>query len=56
MSNKSQEDYRKFNELLQKLKEEGKISDAPPPSQKAERRKYIEKLTDIFKKEIYKPD
>ena len=53
MSNKSQEDYRKFNELLQKLKEEGKISDAPPPSQKVERRKYIEKLTDIFKKEIY---
>jgi len=53
MSNKSQEDYRKFNELLQKLKEEGKISDAPPPSQKVDRRKYIEKLTDIFKKEIY---
>ena len=53
MSNKSQEDYRKFNELLQKLKEDGKISDAPPPSQKVERRKYIEKLTKIFKKEIY---
>ena len=53
MPNKSQEDYRKFNELLQKLKEDGKISDAPPPSQKVERRKYIEKLTKIFKKEIY---
>ena len=56
MSNKSQEDYRKFNQLLQKLKEDGKISDAPPPSQKVERRKYIEKLTDLFKKEIYGSD
>jgi uncharacterized protein YnzC (UPF0291/DUF896 family) len=56
MPNKSQEDYRKFNQLLQKLKEDGKISDAPPPSQKVERRKYIEKLTDLFKQEIYGSD
>jgi|TARA_R100000426_G_scaffold81831_1_gene59914 hypothetical protein len=53
MPNKSDEDYRKFNEVLQKLKSEGKISDAPPPSDQAERRKYIEKLTQLFKKEVY---
>jgi|TARA_R100000482_G_C5117945_1_gene144077 hypothetical protein len=56
MPNKSEEDYRKFNDVLQKLKSEGKISDAPPPSKKVERRKHIEKLTELFKKEIYKSD
>jgi|TARA_A100000172_G_C2957301_1_gene81219 hypothetical protein len=56
MSNKSQEDFRKFNEVLQKLKAEGKISNAPPPTEKVERRKYIEKLTKLFKKEIYESD
>jgi len=42
--------------VLQKLKEEGKISDAPPPTDKVERRKYIEKLTALFKKEAYGSD
>jgi hypothetical protein len=56
MPNKQEEDYRKFNDLLQKLKSEGKISDAPPPSEKTERRKYIENLTELFKKEVYQSD
>ena len=56
MTNKSEQEYRKFNDLLRKLKDEGKISDAPPPIQKEERREYITKLTQLFKKEIYESD
>ena len=56
MNNKAQEEHRKFNEILQKLKEEGKISEAPPPTDKVERKKYIEKLTELFKKEVYQSD
>lgn len=56
MNNKAKEDHRKFNDILQKLKEEGKISDAPPPSDKVEKRKYIERLTELFKKEVYGSD
>tara|TARA_R100001443_G_scaffold112876_1_gene126950 strand:- start:671 stop:841 length:171 start_codon:yes stop_codon:yes gene_type:complete len=53
MPNKTEQDFRKFNDVLQKLKLEGKISDAPPPSDKSERKKYIENLTKLFKKEVY---
>ena len=56
MNNKAKEDHRKFNDILQKLKEAGKISDAPPPTGEAEKKKYIEKMTELFKKEIYDSD
>tara|TARA_R100001443_G_scaffold115914_1_gene134851 strand:- start:268 stop:438 length:171 start_codon:yes stop_codon:yes gene_type:complete len=56
MSNKSEQEYRRFNDVLRKLKAEGKISDAPPPTKKEERREYITKLTQLFKKEIYESD
>tara|TARA_R100000655_G_scaffold61803_1_gene100209 strand:+ start:7750 stop:7920 length:171 start_codon:yes stop_codon:yes gene_type:complete len=56
MPNKSQEQYEKFNNTLKKLKDEGKISDAPPPIEKEERRERITKLTDLFKNEIYESD
>ena len=56
MPNKSQEQYQKFNNTLKKLKDEGKISDAPPPIEKEKRKDYIAKLTKLFKKEIYGSD
>lgn len=42
MPNTFEDDYRKFNDVLKRLKAEGKISDAPPPSDKDASRKYIE--------------
>ena len=56
MSNKSKQEYRRFNDVLRKLKDEGKISDAPPPTEPAKRQEYITKLTQLFKKEIYESD
>ena len=56
MTKKQNRSFEKFNEVLQQLKEEGKISDAPPPSQKKERMAYITKLTKLFKKRIYPSD
>ena len=56
MPKKQNRSFEAFNEVLQQLKEEGKISDAPPPSQKKERREYITKLTRLFKERIYPSD
>tara|TARA_R100000808_G_C2150133_1_gene158747 strand:+ start:3534 stop:3704 length:171 start_codon:yes stop_codon:yes gene_type:complete len=56
MPNKSEQQYSKFNDVLRKLKDEGKISDAPPPTEPEERREYITKLTQLFKQEVYGSD
>tara|TARA_R110000796_G_C14438520_1_gene422027 strand:- start:574 stop:744 length:171 start_codon:yes stop_codon:yes gene_type:complete len=56
MRKKQNNSFEQFNEVLQQLKEEGKISDAPPPSERDERRAYIKKLTKLFKERIYSSD
>ena len=56
MSKKQNKSFEQFNRVLQQLKEEGKISDAPPPSKPDERREYINRLTELFKERIYSPD
>jgi hypothetical protein len=56
MPNNFEEDYRKFSKVLKKLRSDGKISDEPAPSDKIAKRKYIEKLTKLFKKEVYGSD
>jgi|TARA_R100000030_G_scaffold30152_2_gene22155 hypothetical protein len=56
MSKKQNKSFHEFNKVLQQLKEEGKISDAPPSSEREERREYITKLTKLFKERIYSND
>jgi|TARA_B100001094_G_C18117053_1_gene764635 hypothetical protein len=56
MPNKSEQEYRRFNDVLRKLKDNGEISDAPPPTDREGRKEYITKLTKLFKKEVYGSD
>tara|TARA_R110000824_G_scaffold95665_6_gene229968 strand:+ start:315 stop:482 length:168 start_codon:yes stop_codon:yes gene_type:complete len=52
MNKTHNKDYIKFNKMLEKLRNEGKIGDEPPPKDKQERRAYIERLTKLFKEMI----
>lgn len=49
MNKTHNQDYIKFEQILEKLRDEGKISDEPPPQDREGRREYIKRLTGLFK-------
>jgi hypothetical protein len=48
--------FVEFEKVLNRLRDDEKIDQAPPPSTKEESKSYIKKITNLFKKDIYDAD